>query len=146
MPRYDPAMDTSSVSIGLDTFLIASELRHQITIVASALASTLITDGPPATLCVPTYCQAVEKRSAASMGGPDASPFEVSLSASTERRALQTSEGSAVKVFVTAPMSEVGGVDIEKPVEALLSNTHPIVLTLSPTMRPALPLTLSLSP
>ena len=32
---YDPTMDTSEVPIGQDTFLIASELRHQVNIVAS---------------------------------------------------------------------------------------------------------------
>ena len=37
---YDPSMDTSSFSVGEGTFLIASELRHQVNMVASALAST----------------------------------------------------------------------------------------------------------
>ena len=77
---YDPTMDTSDLHVGDDTFSIAAELRHQVNIVASALASMLTTDGPPATLCVPAYCQTAEKRSAANVGGPNASPFEVSES------------------------------------------------------------------
>ena len=116
-PRYDPTIDTTSLAIGTDTFLIASELRHQVNIVTFALASTLITDGPPVTLCVPAYCQAAEKRSAVRMGGQDALPFEVSPSAGIENRALQVGgkEGAVVKVFITTPVSEIVGVDIEKP-------------------------------
>ena len=117
---YNPTLDTSDFTIGNETFLIASELRHQVNIVASALASTLDIDAPPATLCVPAYCQTAEKRSAANLGGPGAPPFEVHSTVATESRALQTSDGVAVKAFVTAPVSEIAGVDIDKPVEALL--------------------------
>ena len=93
---YDPTMDTSDLHVGDDTFSIAAELRHQVNIVASALASMLTTDGPPATLCVPAYCQTAEKRSAANVGGPNASPFEVSESrVGSQGRALQRSQAAA---------------------------------------------------
>ena len=106
--------------MGDDTFSIAAELRHQVNIVASALASMLTTDGPPATLCVPAYCQTAEKRSAANVGGPNASPFEVSESrVGSQGRALQRSQ-AAVKAFITAGVDEIEGVDLDKPVEALL--------------------------
>ena len=55
------------------------------------------------------------------MGGPDASPFEVSgPPVGSESRALQSSEGTVVKAFISAKMSEIDGVDMEEPVEALL--------------------------
>ena len=111
---YDPTMDTSDFTVDNETFLIASELRHQVNIVASALASTLFVDAPPATLCVPAYCQTAEKRSAANMGGPRAPPFEVAPRVGTESRALQSTDGGAVKAFITAPVSEIEGIDMER--------------------------------
>ena len=111
---YDPTMDTSDLYVGDDTFSIAAELRHQVNIVASALASTLFVDAPPATLCVPAYCQTAEKRSAANMGGPRAPPFEVAPRVGTESRALQSTDGGAVKAFITAPVSEIEGIDMER--------------------------------
>ena len=56
------------------------------------------------------------------MGGPGAAPFEVSVSrgASAGSRALQSSGGVGVKAFITASVSEIAGLDMERPVEALL--------------------------
>jgi hypothetical protein len=117
---YDPNMDTSSFTVSNETFAIATELRRQVNFVASALASTLNVDAPPATLCVPAYCQTAEKRSADKLSGPEAPPFEVTPSVGAESRALQSSNGASVKAFITSPVSEIAGLDPSKPVEALL--------------------------
>ena len=112
---YDPNMDTSSFTVSNETFAIATELRRQVTFVASALASTLNVDAPPATLCVPAFCQTAEKRSADKVSGPQAPPFEVAPAAGTESRALQSTVGASVKAYITAPASEIPGLDPSKP-------------------------------